>query len=238
MELDSVQIGVGDLSEAARAYQLLLGIAPGRATGGGYRFQLQRGAVELDSGRAGLHAITFVSEPEESVTWPIESASFHGLEVRVAARGAWQRPALTADGTAMAIDHVVVHTCDLDRATALWRDRLGVRLALDREFPARGLRMCFFRSAGITLEFVSSLPPPPDRSEPDRFYGIAYRAVDLVACHRRLQHAGLDVSRIRPGHKPGTSVATVRSGTAGVPTLLIGNTAEGHAHAVSGRAVR
>jgi catechol 2,3-dioxygenase-like lactoylglutathione lyase family enzyme len=238
MELDSVQIGVADLSEAAGAYQLLLGIAPGRATGGGCRFQLQRGAVELDSGQAGLHAITFVSEPETSVPWPSERAAFHGLDVRVAARGAWQRPALAAAGTAIAIDHVVVHTCDLERATTLWRDRLGVRLALDREFPARGLRMCFFRNAGITLEFVTSLPPPLDRSEPDRLYGIAYRVVDLGACHHRLQQAGLDVSRIRPGHKPGTSVATVRSGTAGVPTLLIENTAEGHAHAVPGRAVR
>jgi len=225
MELDSVQIGVVDLAETAQAYQLLLGIAPVRAARGAYRFQLERGAVELAPGEAGLHAITFVSEPGERASWPTERALFHGLDVRVATPSARQPTSVTAAGTARAIDHIVVHTPDLDRATTLWRDRLGVRLALDREFPARGLRMCFFRSAGITLEFVSSLLPPPDRTEPDRFYGIAYQVLDVGACRRRLQHAGLDVSRIRPGHKPGTSVATVRSGTAGVPTLLIENSA-------------
>ncbi len=33
--------------------------------------------------------------------------------------------------------------------------------------------------------------------------------------------AGVDVSEIRMGMRPGTSVCTVRSGTAGVPTLLL-----------------
>jgi len=109
----------------------------------------------------------------------------------------------------------------LDRAIALWRDRLGLRLALDREFPARGMRMLFFRSGGITLEFVSAIGAPADAGGPDRFYGLAYRVRDLGACRTRLQGAGIDVSEIRSGNKRGTVVATVRSGTEGVPTLLI-----------------
>ena len=51
----------------------------------------------------------------------------------------------------------MVNTPDPDRAVRLWRDGLGVRLALDREFAQRGLRMLFFRSAGVTLEYVSLL---------------------------------------------------------------------------------
>ncbi len=225
MYLDSVQIGVVDLHGAGRAYELLLGITSIRPADGGVRFQLQRGAVELESGEPGLHSVTFVAEPDEDVKWPGDRSSFHGLDVRLGRRREPPAPSVTAPGTVAAIDHVVVHTPDLGRATALWRDRLGVRLALDREFPARGLRMCFFRSGGITLEFVSSLPPPAEHDDPDRFYGIAYRVVDLAACRYRLQHAGLDVSGLRPGHKPGTSVATVRSGTAGVATLLLENVA-------------
>ena len=33
--------------------------------------------------------------------------------------------------------------------------------------------------------------------------------------------AGVDVSEPRTGMRPGTTVVTVRSGTAGVPTLLL-----------------
>ena len=33
--------------------------------------------------------------------------------------------------------------------------------------------------------------------------------------------AGVDVSEVRNGRKPGTRVMTVRSGTCGVPTLLV-----------------
>src|SRR5262249_54296157 len=117
-------------------------------------------------------------------------------------------------------DHVVVHTGDPERAIALWRDRVGLRLALDREFPARHLRLLFFRSAGITLEYTSPLPA----AEPagvDRLYGVSYRVTDLPSRRGRRLAAEIEVSEIRPGMRPGTTVATVRSGTAGVPTLLL-----------------
>ena len=51
--------------------------------------------------------------------------------------------------------------------------------------------------------------------------GVAYRVADLASVRARLLAAGLDVSELRTGNKQGTRVATVRSGTEGVPTLLI-----------------
>jgi hypothetical protein len=36
--------------------------------------------------------------------------------------------------------------------------------------------------------------------------------------------AGLDVSDVRTGRKPGTRVLTVRSSTCGIPTLLVERT--------------
>jgi hypothetical protein len=96
-----------------------------------------------------------------------------------------------------------------------------LHLALDREFPKRGLRMLFFRSAGVTLEFVGALSAPADTGGPDSFYGIAYRVGDLEAWRGRLLRAGVDVSEIRPGQKAGTRVVSVRCGAAGVPTLFI-----------------
>jgi hypothetical protein len=37
---------------------------------------------------------------------------------------------------------------------------------------------------------------------------------------------GLDVSEVRTGRRPGTRVMTVKSGTSGVPTLLIEKSAK------------
>jgi catechol 2,3-dioxygenase-like lactoylglutathione lyase family enzyme len=221
MRLDGVQIGVEDLEAAARAYEILLGCAPTRLPSGAQRFQLQRGAVELQPGVSGLQSIRFADGPRST-----EGAAFNGLVVHFDAAAETQ---LTPPhpGAIDAIDHVVIHSPNLDRAIALWRDKLGLRLALDREFPARGLRMLFFRSGGITLEFVGAIGAPADAGGPDRFSGLAYRVRDLNTCRDRLLQAGFDVSAIRMGHKPKTSVATVRSGTGDVPTLLLEDPSRG-----------
>jgi hypothetical protein len=65
------------------------------------------------------------------------------------------------------------------------------------------------------------VPAPAERDGPDRFYGVSYRVRDLGARREALLAAGFDVSEIRPGNKAGTRVASVRSGTADVPTLLL-----------------
>jgi catechol 2,3-dioxygenase-like lactoylglutathione lyase family enzyme len=211
VELDSVQIGAPDPDEAAAAYALLLGLVPTPGPDGVRRFQLARGAVEIERAAAGVRSIRFTGDPP-SGGWPDD---FHGLAVRLGAGGD------AAPDAPVAIDHVVIATPDADRAIRLWRDGLGLRLALDRVFPERGLRLVFFRSGGITLELAAAHPAPAAADAPDRFHGVSYRVSDLRARRARLLDAGVDVSEIRRGMRPGTSVATVRSGTGGVPTLLL-----------------
>lgn len=132
-------------------------------------------------------------------------------------------PVATIEGAAAAavdgIDHVVVMTSDPEAAIALYRDRLGIRLAFDRTFEQRGLRLLFFRIHGITVELAAPLGAA---AAPDRFWGISYRVHDIDAARTRVAAAGFDVSDVRPGHKPGTRVCTVRAETHGVATLLIG----------------
>lgn len=123
-------------------------------------------------------------------------------------------PRAAVDG----IDHVVVMTADAEAVIALYRDRLGLRLAFDRAFEARGVRLLFFRIAGITVELAAPLAAA---AAPDRFWGISYRVADIDAARARVLAAGFDVSAVRPGHKPGTRVCTVRRETHGVATLLI-----------------
>jgi len=221
MEFESVVIGSRDVDSAVQTYELLLGVEHVRASGGVPRFPLVPGAVEIEWGDPGLLAVRFVAPQGEGPAGQPSPTDFHGLRARMGPRVFDAGPGPAREDAVEAVDHVVVHTPDVDRAVSLWRDRIGLRLALDRTFPNRGLRMLFFRSAGVTLEFVGSAAPAPDPSGPDRLYGVAYRVPNLSACRARLLDAGIEMSEVREGQKPDTLVATVRSGTAGVPTLLI-----------------
>jgi len=124
--------------------------------------------------------------------------------------------------TLHALDHVVVASEDLEGAGRFYGAALGLRLALDRRFEKRGLRILFFRVGGVTLEIAGPLEPPAAPAAADRLSGLAYRVADVAAARARLASAGLDVSPTRPGFKPGTLVCSVRAATASVPTLLIG----------------
>jgi catechol 2,3-dioxygenase-like lactoylglutathione lyase family enzyme len=119
-----------------------------------------------------------------------------------------------------ALDHVVVVSDDPAASGEIYGGALGLRLALDRDFEARGLRILFFRLGGVTIE-VAGPRESVNAAAGDRFGGIAYRVADVEAARARLAAAGFDVSPTRRGHKPGTRVCTLRSGTCGVPTLLI-----------------
>ncbi|WP_339832380.1 VOC family protein [uncultured Parvibaculum sp.] len=134
-------------------------------------------------------------------------------------------PAPLSEGVAEAeavasCDHVVVMTPDAEACKTLFGTQLGIRLALDHTKPEWGVRQLFFRTGGVTVEVVE----PLDREKApksERFWGVAWKVPDIAAAVARLEKAGLDVSEVRKGRKPGTEVATIRKPTAGVPTLLI-----------------
>ena len=125
-----------------------------------------------------------------------------------------------------AVDHVVVNTPDADRSIRLFGDAMRIRLALDRDAPQWGARMLFFRLGGITLEVVQRYGKDGALASVDNgdaaYWGMAFRTANVEAAQARLAEADVDVSEVRKGRKPGTRVCTVRSGTCGVPVLIIG----------------
>lgn len=129
----------------------------------------------------------------------------------------------TTPASITAMDHVVVSTADPERAAALYGARLGLDMALDRSHPEWG-RLMFFRCGDLVVEVTHRPAKESSKAEtdaPDRLRGICWRVADIDATRARLVAAGVDVSEIRTGRKPGTRVMTVRNGTCGVPTLLV-----------------
>src|SRR5882724_4142538 len=110
-------------------------------------------------------------------------------------------PAGDAVATISGVDHVVVHSTDPDATRALYGEKLGLRLALDKSFPDWGMRLLFFRVGGITVEVAAPLGAEPEAN--DRLWGISYQVRDVDAAVARLARDGFDVSEVRTGRKPG-----------------------------------
>jgi catechol 2,3-dioxygenase-like lactoylglutathione lyase family enzyme len=133
------------------------------------------------------------------------------------------RSAALAAAPIAAMDHVVVATADPERAAALYGARLGLDMALDRSHPDWG-RLMFFRCGDLIVEVVHRPGQDADAAR-DRLWGLSWRVGDIAATRARLVAAGIDVSEMRTGRKPGTRVVSVRNGTCGIPTLLVERTA-------------
>jgi catechol 2,3-dioxygenase-like lactoylglutathione lyase family enzyme len=127
------------------------------------------------------------------------------------------RNSLTSTGIS-GVDHIVLRSRDASDCIRLFGDKLGMRLALDQDVPEWGGRMLFFRCGKMTLEVIQHLDEPVAE---DCFWGITYLCPDLAYTLECLDAAGVENSGARPGRKPGTAVATVKSHNLGIPTLLI-----------------
>jgi catechol 2,3-dioxygenase-like lactoylglutathione lyase family enzyme len=133
------------------------------------------------------------------------------------------RSAATAAAPILGLDHVVVSTEDPERAAALYGARLGLDMALDRSHQDWG-QLMFFRCGDLIVEVVRRPVAGADQTH-DKLWGLSWRVADIDATRARLAAAGLDVSEVRIGRKPGTRVLSVRDGTCGIHTLLVERTA-------------
>jgi hypothetical protein len=82
----------------------------------------------------------------------------------------------------------------------------------------------FFRCGDLIVEVVRRPVAGADQAH-DKLWGLSWRVADIDATHARLVAAGIDVSQVRIGRKPGTRVLSVRNGTCGIHTLLLERTA-------------
>ncbi|MFV0534353.1 MAG: VOC family protein [Cumulibacter sp.] len=118
------------------------------------------------------------------------------------------------------LDHMVLRTADAERAIANYGGRLGIELRLERHAPQWGMHMLFFRCGEDILEIVQPIGDE-QHTGADQLYGVTWRVADLNDTAQRLKAAGIEISEIRDGRKPGTQVCTIRDRRTGIPTLLI-----------------
>ncbi len=133
----------------------------------------------------------------------------------------WPRSAMTTPSGVTGLDHVVIRTPAPVRAQALYGAQLGLDMRLDRTAPEWGTRLMFFRCGDLIVEVAHDLKAGVSE-EDDHLWGLTWRVADVDAAHARIAAAGFDISEIHAGRRPDTRVFTVRDGTSGVPTLMIG----------------
>jgi catechol 2,3-dioxygenase-like lactoylglutathione lyase family enzyme len=242
--LDHIVLAARDPDAAAAAYENLLGRRCDERRSDGASFHLFNLSLVITTptgtGGDGLAAIAFAvtdldkalslvarrglpsAAPDGSGTASLSTAATHGVLVRLVECPASAEPRPGAAHSAMSgLDHVVIRSPNPDRAVALYAGRLGLDLRLDRSNPDWGSRLLFFRCGDLVVEIVHDLKAGVT-NEPDELWGLSWRVPDLDAAHVRLASAGIDISEVRTGRRPGTRVFTIRDKAARVPTLVIG----------------
>jgi catechol 2,3-dioxygenase-like lactoylglutathione lyase family enzyme len=220
------------LPAAARSeYETLLG----RLAVDG-RIRTHNVGVAFTDGATGLASMTFATTDLDKAANLLErravTASRDGKTLALAGLGVAIRiaantheapsPVVVEEAASVsALDHVVVRSPNPDRAIAFYAGRLGLDLRLDRSNPAWGQRLLFFRCGDLVVEIAHDLKKGVSDA-PDQLWGLSWRVPDVAKANARLKEAGLDVDPPRDGRRPGSQVFTVKSGTAGVPTLVIG----------------
>ena len=116
------------------------------------------------------------------------------------------------------LDHVVINTKDADSFINIYRDIYKIRLALDKTIEHWKSRMLFFRTNKTTIEVIEQ----KDKNViADELWGLAWEVESIEEARRRLISNNVEVTPIKDGLKQGTLVATIKSHTCNVPTLLI-----------------
>ena len=116
------------------------------------------------------------------------------------------------------LDHVVINTNDPDGFINIYEKVFNIRLALDKVIEHWKTRMLFFRLNKTTIEVVEQ---DHNDEDPDKLWGLAWCVDSIKSAHERLTNEGVEITDIKQGIKENTLVATIKSHTNKVPTLLI-----------------
>lgn len=230
--LDHLVLRASFVSGAIGAYETLLGR---KAVNGTIRVGNVGLVIEDDASTARLQSMVFATPSLDKADRLLERRGLrltpeatHGVSISLVERteAPSASPLLNSSEPAAIseLDHVVIRSPNPERAVALYAGRLGLDLRLDRSNPQWNARLLFFRCGNLVVEVAHDLKKGVSDA-PDELWGLSWRTPDIARCHERLQKAGVDVSEVRQGRRPGTQIFTVQSHTANVPTIVLGGLA-------------
>jgi hypothetical protein len=141
----------------------------------------------------------------------VTGTELDGLPTALSERPA-PEPAPAHPNGALAIDHVVAASPDLDRSVAVLQAAgLDLRRVREEPTPAGAPRQAFFRLGSEILELIQEPEQVIERTggpdHPVRFWGMALLVEDL---ERTVELLAPHVSEIRAAVQPGRRIATVR----------------------------
>jgi predicted enzyme related to lactoylglutathione lyase len=116
------------------------------------------------------------------------------------------------------LDNIVINTNDADGFIKVYKDVFNIRLALDKFVDEWKSRMLFFRLNKTTVEVIEK---KNDEEPNDSLWGLSWEVDNIEEAHERLVKAGVEITPVKKGIKENTMVATIKSHTHNVPTLLI-----------------
>ena len=122
------------------------------------------------------------------------------------------------DSSINKLDHIVINTNDGDGFIKVYRDVFKIRLSLDKVIEHWKKRILFFRTNSTTIEVIEN---NSSKDKSDNFWGLAWATKSIEESHKRLTDEGIEITPIKEGLKENTLVATLKSHTNNVPTLLI-----------------
>jgi hypothetical protein len=169
----------------------------------------EEAGFEVDSGvtRIGTVSVRLGSEPGWTLAGPLGD-DFDGLPTVLGTVAEPEAPAPEHRIGALAIDHVVVFSPELERTIAAFEGN-GIRCRRIREVgpPTQSLRQAFFRFGEVIAEVVQV---PVEQAGPGgaaRFWGLTITVADLDGAVAGL---GSLCGTVRDAVQPGRRIATIR----------------------------
>ena len=118
------------------------------------------------------------------------------------------------------IDHIVIASNDSGATAAHFEHKLGLEIKRKMIRPGTSAQLAFGKLVDVVIEFAG---PPEPRPGPlaAKFWGLVFAVADIDAVVAIVRAAGHPVSDPIPAVQPGAKIATVKSGTGGVPFAMI-----------------
>lgn len=119
------------------------------------------------------------------------------------------------------IDHIVISSNDSAATAQLFSENFGFPIKRTMSRPGTRAHLEFAKLDEVVLEFAGPGEVKPYDEVKSRIGGLVLAVADIDAAVAAVRAAGYECGEAHPAIQPGAKIATVKSGTGGVPFAFI-----------------